>query len=101
MAFAQDSTIAVEHCNSEHSTILKLQAQRNADPFVWIHGRVESNRTFDSVKAGNRQATAFNETLKAVDAILHVSKHCVVQHQLTDAGSLLDKLHPAILARIF
>jgi len=93
VTLGENASLAVNQSNSYHPAVLKLQAQRDADPFERIRVRIEFDRTFNSMKARNRKARPFDDALEPAEPIPHLAEHRSIQRQFSDTGTFFDKLH--------
>src|SRR6266571_1677003 len=92
VTLGENAALAVNQSNSYHPAVLKLQAQRNADPFERIRVRVEFDRAFNSVKARNWKARPFDHALKPAQSIPHLAEHRSIQRQFSDTETFFDNL---------
>ena len=93
MPFAEDSSVGIDESNSEDAAVLKFQPQWNADPFMGVGARIEIDRAFNPVQAGNRKAGTFDNALEPAKVIAYLAERYVIGRQFTDTRAFLDQLH--------
>src|SRR5262245_44398056 len=90
VTFAENAPFGIDESDSERTAVLKFQSQWGTDPFLGIGVRIEVNRAFDPVQAGNGKTGAFDDALESAKAVPHLAERHFMGEEFSDTATFLD-----------